>query len=124
MGPARARQHGTSSFGDRDIIAAGACHDRFSREARERPGRRSALHLCLARRCPLMVAPAMNVEMWQNAATQRNVERLPPMGSASSVRRTATMRDREGGMGGCSSPQILAEIAAALGPKALFKKKC
>src|SRR5580765_688109 len=24
--------------------------------------------LCIARRCPLMVAPAMNVEMWQNAA--------------------------------------------------------
>ena len=23
--------------------------------------------LCVARRCPLMVAPAMNVEMWQNA---------------------------------------------------------
>ena len=32
--------------------------------------------LCLARRCPLMVAPAMNVEMWENAATQRNVETL------------------------------------------------
>jgi phosphopantothenoylcysteine decarboxylase/phosphopantothenate--cysteine ligase len=28
--------------------------------------------LCVARRCPLMVAPAMNVEMWQNAATTRN----------------------------------------------------
>src|SRR6185369_14894178 len=26
--------------------------------------------LCVARRCPLMVAPAMNVEMWQNAATE------------------------------------------------------
>jgi phosphopantothenoylcysteine decarboxylase/phosphopantothenate--cysteine ligase len=32
--------------------------------------------LCIARRCPLMVAPAMNVEMWQNAATQRNAETL------------------------------------------------
>src|SRR6185503_4764905 len=32
--------------------------------------------LCLARRCPLMVAPAMNVEMWQNAATARNAETL------------------------------------------------
>jgi len=32
--------------------------------------------LCLARRCPLVIAPAMNVEMWQNAATQRNVGRL------------------------------------------------
>jgi phosphopantothenoylcysteine decarboxylase/phosphopantothenate--cysteine ligase len=32
--------------------------------------------LCVARRCPLMVAPAMNVEMWQNAATQRNAATL------------------------------------------------
>jgi phosphopantothenoylcysteine decarboxylase/phosphopantothenate--cysteine ligase len=29
--------------------------------------------LCLARRCPLLLAPAMNVEMWENPATQRNV---------------------------------------------------
>jgi phosphopantothenoylcysteine decarboxylase / phosphopantothenate---cysteine ligase len=32
--------------------------------------------LCIARRCPLMLAPAMNVEMWENAATQRNVQLL------------------------------------------------
>ena len=32
--------------------------------------------LCLARDCPLMVAPAMNLQMWQNPATQRNVARL------------------------------------------------
>lgn len=32
--------------------------------------------LCLARECPLIVAPAMNRQMWQNAATRRNVERL------------------------------------------------
>ncbi|HXC41346.1 MAG TPA: bifunctional phosphopantothenoylcysteine decarboxylase/phosphopantothenate--cysteine ligase CoaBC [Burkholderiales bacterium] len=32
--------------------------------------------LCAARRAPLFVAPAMNVEMWQNPANLRNVERL------------------------------------------------
>jgi phosphopantothenoylcysteine decarboxylase/phosphopantothenate--cysteine ligase len=32
--------------------------------------------LCLARECPLLVAPAMNVQMWQNAATQRNAAQL------------------------------------------------
>jgi phosphopantothenoylcysteine decarboxylase/phosphopantothenate--cysteine ligase len=32
--------------------------------------------LCLARTCPLMVAPAMNREMWAAAATQRNLEQL------------------------------------------------
>jgi phosphopantothenoylcysteine decarboxylase/phosphopantothenate--cysteine ligase len=32
--------------------------------------------LCLARTCPLAVAPAMNREMWAAAATQRNLARL------------------------------------------------
>ena len=32
--------------------------------------------LCLARECPLLVAPAMNRQMWGHPATQRNVERL------------------------------------------------
>ncbi len=32
--------------------------------------------LCLARDCPLLVAPAMNKQMWSNAATQRNLRQL------------------------------------------------
>lgn len=32
--------------------------------------------LCLARECPLLVAPAMNRQMWENAATQRNIKQL------------------------------------------------
>ncbi|QDD06480.1 bifunctional phosphopantothenoylcysteine decarboxylase/phosphopantothenate--cysteine ligase CoaBC [Candidatus Methylopumilus planktonicus] len=32
--------------------------------------------LCLARTCPIAVAPAMNVHMWTNEATQRNVSQL------------------------------------------------
>jgi phosphopantothenoylcysteine decarboxylase/phosphopantothenate--cysteine ligase len=32
--------------------------------------------LCLARDCPLLVAPAMNKQMWENPATQRNVAQL------------------------------------------------
>lgn len=32
--------------------------------------------LCLARDCPLLVAPAMNRQMWHNPATQRNVAQL------------------------------------------------
>jgi phosphopantothenoylcysteine decarboxylase/phosphopantothenate--cysteine ligase len=32
--------------------------------------------LCLARNCPLIIAPAMNREMWQNAATRRNIAQL------------------------------------------------
>ena len=32
--------------------------------------------LCLARECPLIVAPAMNRQMWENPATQRNKSQL------------------------------------------------
>ena len=32
--------------------------------------------LCLARDCPLLVAPAMNKQMWENLATQRNITQL------------------------------------------------
>jgi phosphopantothenoylcysteine decarboxylase/phosphopantothenate--cysteine ligase len=32
--------------------------------------------LCLARNCPLLVAPAMNKQMWESPATQRNLTQL------------------------------------------------
>ena len=32
--------------------------------------------LCLARECPLIVAPAMNRQMWEHPATQRNIRQL------------------------------------------------
>ncbi|MGQ2967094.1 bifunctional phosphopantothenoylcysteine decarboxylase/phosphopantothenate--cysteine ligase CoaBC, partial [Methylophilus sp.] len=32
--------------------------------------------LCLARECPLLIAPAMNRQMWENPGTQRNIEQL------------------------------------------------
>jgi len=32
--------------------------------------------LCLARDCPLLIAPAMNKQMWENPATQRNIALL------------------------------------------------
>ncbi|MES1982415.1 MAG: bifunctional phosphopantothenoylcysteine decarboxylase/phosphopantothenate--cysteine ligase CoaBC [Pseudomonadota bacterium] len=32
--------------------------------------------LCLARACPLLIAPAMNRQMWESPATQRNIAQL------------------------------------------------
>jgi phosphopantothenoylcysteine decarboxylase / phosphopantothenate---cysteine ligase len=32
--------------------------------------------LCLARNCPLLIAPAMNRQMWESPATQRNIAQL------------------------------------------------
>jgi phosphopantothenoylcysteine decarboxylase / phosphopantothenate---cysteine ligase len=80
--------------------------------------------LCLARRCRLVVAPAMNVEMWQNTATQRNVERLRAddigiLGPAAGEQACG-----ETGMGRMLEPEeIFTEVAAALGPKPLAGKK-
>lgn len=37
--------------------------------------------LCLARDCPLLVAPAMNKQMWENPATQRNLAQLAADGA-------------------------------------------
>jgi phosphopantothenoylcysteine decarboxylase/phosphopantothenate--cysteine ligase len=71
-----------------------------------------------------MLAPAMNVEMWENAATRRNVERLRADGVAILGPTEGDHADREGGMGRMLEPgEIFAEVAAALGPKALSKKK-
>ena len=55
--------------------------------------------LCLARECPLAVAPAMNRQMWENAATQRNVEQLRDDGVAilgPGERRSGVRRNRHG----------------------------
>src|ERR1051325_8704472 len=80
--------------------------------------------LCLARRCPLMVAPAMNVEMWQNAATQRNVERLRADGIAIAGPAAGDQACGEVGLGRMLEPRdIAAEIEALLGPKALAGKR-
>ena len=44
--------------------------------------------LCLARECPLMVAPAMNRQMWENSANQRNIAQIARDGIVISDRDT------------------------------------
>jgi phosphopantothenoylcysteine decarboxylase/phosphopantothenate--cysteine ligase len=57
------------------ILIAPASADTLARLAQ---GRSDDLltTLCLARDCPLLVAPAMNRQMWENPATQRNVAQI------------------------------------------------
>lgn len=57
------------------ILIAPASADTMARLAQ---GRSDDLltTLCLARDCPLLVAPAMNRQMWENPATQRNVAQI------------------------------------------------
>jgi phosphopantothenoylcysteine decarboxylase/phosphopantothenate--cysteine ligase len=109
---------------DRDIVVVAPATSDFLAKLANGFGDDLLSTLCLARRSPLMVAPAMNVEMWQNAATQRNVERLRSDGVGILGPTEGDHADREGGMGRMLEPeQIFAEVAAALGPKLLSKKK-
>jgi len=109
---------------DRDVVVVAPATTDFLAKVANGFGDDLLSTLCLARRAPLLVAPAMNVEMWQNAATQRNVERLRADGVAILGPTEGDHADREGGMGRMLEPEeIFAAVAAALGPKSLSKKK-
>src|SRR5215211_4454639 len=76
--------------------------------------------LCVARRCPLMVAPAMNVEMWQNAATVRNAEALRADGVQIVGPASGGQACGEMGMGRMTEPaDILADVQFFFQPKKL-----
>jgi phosphopantothenoylcysteine decarboxylase/phosphopantothenate--cysteine ligase len=76
--------------------------------------------LCVARRCPLMVAPAMNVEMWQNAATARNAETLRADGVQIVGPASGGQACGEMGMGRMTEPaDILADVQFFFQPKRL-----
>jgi len=82
--------------------------------------------MCLARpsRVPLLVAPAMNVEMWSNPATQRNVDQLRADGVAILGPAPGDQACGEVGMGRMLEPeQLLAEMIAAFQPKVLVGKR-
>ncbi len=80
--------------------------------------------LCVARRCPLMVAPAMNVEMWQNAATQRNVLALYEDDVLFAGPAAGEQACGETGFGRMLEPaEILDEVEAFFQPKRLAGKR-
>ena len=80
--------------------------------------------LCMARRCPLLVAPAMNVEMWENAAMQRNLHTLRGDGVQVAGPAAGDQACGEVGMGRMLEPdEILAEIEALFQPKLLAGKR-
>lgn len=93
-------------------LAHGACDDLLST-------------LCIARprHVPLLIAPAMNVEMWQNAATQRNVAQIEEDGIQVLGPAAGDQACGETGMGRMLEPeQLLTEIIAAFQPKILAGK--
>jgi phosphopantothenoylcysteine decarboxylase/phosphopantothenate--cysteine ligase len=80
--------------------------------------------LCIARRCPLMLAPAMNVEMWENAATQRNLQLLQEHGVMLAGPAAGDQACGEVGMGRMLEPaQIVAEIERLFQPGRLAGRR-
>ena len=80
--------------------------------------------LCVARRCPLMLAPAMNVEMWENAATQRNLELLRADGVLVAGPAAGDQACGEVGMGRMlEAAQLATEAANFFQPKILAGRR-
>jgi phosphopantothenoylcysteine decarboxylase/phosphopantothenate--cysteine ligase len=80
--------------------------------------------LCLARDCPLIVAPAMNRQMWDHPATRRNVAQLRRDGVTILGPDSGDQACGETGMGRMLEADDLAEaISACLAPKTLSGKR-
>lgn len=79
--------------------------------------------LCLARpaqRVPLLIAPAMNREMWQHPATQRNMAQLVQDGAVVLGVGTGEQACGETGDGRMLEPaELLEDLIAQLAPKSL-----
>ena len=80
--------------------------------------------LCLARNCPLLIAPTMNVQMWNNPATQRNIAQLQADGIAVLGPGSGSQACGEVGDGRMIEPEeILAGLIAWAQPKLLAGKR-
>ena len=80
--------------------------------------------LCLARNCPLLVAPTMNVQMWNSPATKRNVARLEDDGVVILGPGSGSQACGEVGDGRMIEPEeILAALFAWAQPKLLAGRR-
>jgi len=80
--------------------------------------------LCLARDCPLLVAPAMNKQMWENPATQRNIAQLQADGISILGPDSGEQACGEIGLGRMlEAEDLLSLVEAHFQPKLLQGKK-
>lgn len=80
--------------------------------------------MVLARDCPLLLAPAMNRQMWENPATQRNAAQLQRDGVALLGPASGEQACGETGAGRMLEPEeILEELVAFFAPKVLAGRK-
>jgi len=109
---------------DRDLILIAPATANFLAKVAQGIGDDLLSTLVLARRCGLMLAPAMNVEMWENPATQRNLRTLRVDGIAFAGPAAGDQACGETGMGRMMEPAaIAAEVEAWFQPKALAGKR-
>jgi len=108
------------------IVVAPASADFIAKLAQGRADELLSL-MCLARpreRCPLIVAPAMNREMWSHPATQRNVAQLVADGAVVFGPGNGDQACGEVGDGRMLEPEdILADLIAFFQPKQLQGKR-
>ena len=108
------------------VLIAPASADFIARLAQGRADELLSL-LCLARpreRCPLIVAPAMNREMWSHPATQRNVALLQADGAHVFGPGSGDQACGETGDGRMLEPaDLLADLISFLRPKTLAGKR-
>ena len=106
-----------------DLIAVAPATADFLAKAANGLGDDLLSTLCLARECPLLVAPAMNRQMWDNQATRRNVAQLERDGVVILGPASGDQACGETGMGRMlEARQIYEEIISALQPKLLAGK--
>jgi phosphopantothenoylcysteine decarboxylase/phosphopantothenate--cysteine ligase len=80
--------------------------------------------LCLARTCPLMVAPAMNRQMWEHPATQRNIAQIKRDGISLLGPTGGPQACGETGMGRMLEPEVLLqEVESYFQPKLLAGRR-
>ena len=80
--------------------------------------------LCLARDCPLLVAPAMNRQMWEHPATRRNLAQLRDDGATVLGPAAGEQACGEVGLGRMLEAEELFEhLCAFLSPKLLAGRK-
>ena len=107
------------------VVVAPASADFIAKLAQGRADDLLSL-MCLARpieRCPLLVAPAMNREMWAHPATQRNVAQVKSDGAFVLGPGSGDQACGEIGDGRMLEPaELLAELVAFFQPKLLLGK--
>ena len=109
------------------VVVAPASADFIAKLAQGRADDLLSL-MCLARpieRCPLLVAPAMNREMWAHPAMQRNVAQVRADGALILGPGSGDQACGEVGDGRMLEPlELLADLVAFFSPRCCWARRC